>query len=213
SLPTRVVSCGGRLGYDDDGNTANTQIALYDYGDQQLIFEVRGLVTGPYRTATVGVVFHAEHGYLVIGAYNKAVVFDHDGQVVRTFEGGGNHFQNFLDAVRAGDAGVLESDGLEGHLSSALCHLGNISYRLGRPQSLSATDRPFGDEPDANESFDRFRGHLIDNGLDPSRTSYAMGPSLRFDPGSERFAGDRAEEANALLRRPGRGAFVVPASV
>ena len=43
-----------------------------------------------------------------------------------------DHFANFTKAVRSRNAGELHADILEGHLSSALCHLGNISYRLGR---------------------------------------------------------------------------------
>jgi len=99
TLPNTVTSCGGRLGYDDDGNTANTQIAVYDYDDAQLVFEVRGLRTPAYRDTTIGVIFHCEGGYLASASYSKVVAFDHDGNVLRVFEGGGNHMQDFLDAV------------------------------------------------------------------------------------------------------------------
>src|SRR5262249_49066622 len=44
-----ATSLGGRFGYVDDGQTPNTQMCVYDYGDSQLIFEVRGLVTKPLR--------------------------------------------------------------------------------------------------------------------------------------------------------------------
>ncbi len=101
-LPAAVTSCGGRLGYDDDGNTPNTLISSFDYGDQHLIFEVRGLKTDPYRGARIGVVFQCEHGYLVSASYEKVVAFDEQGKQVKVFEGGGNHFRNFLDAVKAG---------------------------------------------------------------------------------------------------------------
>ena len=49
TLPRSVVSVGGRFGYKDQGQTPNTQIAVLDYGDTQLIFEVRGLKTGEYE--------------------------------------------------------------------------------------------------------------------------------------------------------------------
>jgi len=45
-LAKSIVSVGGRFGYVDDGETANTQICVFDYGDCELIFEVRGLPTG-----------------------------------------------------------------------------------------------------------------------------------------------------------------------
>lgn len=208
-LPDRVVSLGGRLGYDDDGNTPNTMISQYDYGDQQIIFEVRGLKTGPYRTAHIGVVFHCEHGYLVSTAYTKAVAFDLDGKVIRTFTGGGNHWQNFLDAVKNNDTSIQDAPILEGHLSAGLCHLGNISYLLGREETLMSTDDPFGDREAANETFRRMKKHLTDNGLDAAKTLYEMGPALAFDPKTERFTGERAEDANALLHRPMREGFTV----
>lgn len=200
-LPDSVVSLGGRLGYDDDGDTPNTEISLYDYGDQQIIFEVRGLKTGPYKAATIGVVFHCEHGYLVSTAYTKAVAFDLDGKEIKRFGGGGNHFQNFLDAVKSGHRTDLNAQILEGHLSSALCHLGNISYLLGNEEFLSRTDAPFGDQEAGNETFARMRQHLSKNGLDADKTTYQLGPALGFDPSSERFTGTGAEKANALLHR------------
>ncbi|MFH0945411.1 MAG: Gfo/Idh/MocA family oxidoreductase [Planctomycetota bacterium] len=122
--PQRIVSCGGRLGYEDDGNTPNTLVTLLDYGDKEIIFEVRGLKTPPFHGAGIGVVFFGEKGTLVSGSYNKVQAFDHDGQVLETFEGDADHYQNFLDAIRAGDAGVLNAPIDEGHLSASICHLG-----------------------------------------------------------------------------------------
>src|SRR5437899_7473281 len=58
TLPNSVVSVGGRFGYIDDGETANTQICVFDYGDCELIFEVRGLPTKDLLGAKVGNVFY-----------------------------------------------------------------------------------------------------------------------------------------------------------
>ena len=66
--PSRI---GGRFGYVDDGETANTQVCLFDYGDAPLIFEVRGLPTTDYRGAGVGNVFHGTDGYLVFTSYDR----------------------------------------------------------------------------------------------------------------------------------------------
>ena len=46
SLPKRFFSTGAKFVYDDDQETPNTQIATFDYGDCQMVFEVRGLLTG-----------------------------------------------------------------------------------------------------------------------------------------------------------------------
>lgn len=208
--PHRILSCGGRLGYDDDGTTPNTQIALFDYGDRSLIFEVRGLKTAPYKATKIGVVFHCEHGYLVVGSYTKVVAFDLDGKVVKVFTGAGSHFENFLAAAMSGKRDLLTADCLDGHLSASLCHLANISYRLGKWQKLAATDTPFGANEATNESFRRMRSHLVENGVDARHTDYSRGAELAFDPERERFAGEGSAAADALLTRVYRKPFVVP---
>src|SRR5687768_11504662 len=131
TLPTSVIGLGGRLGYVDDGETPNTHVTIADYGDSQLIFEVRGLPTTDYRGAKVGNVFHGSDGYVVMASYDGGAAFDRDGKPVATFKGGGDHFRNFIDCMRSRKVEDLNGDILEGHLSSALCHLGNISYLLG----------------------------------------------------------------------------------
>ncbi len=210
-FPARIISCGGRVGYDDDGDTPNSLISVYDYGQKQLIFEVRGLKTAEYRTAHVGVIFHCEHGYLVsTSGYGKVVAFDLQGNIIRTFVGDGNHFQNFIDAVKNDNPSSANASSLEGHHSSALCHLGNISYLLGAQRTMSEIDAPFGEDEAGNESFDRLQQHLIDNDLLPEQTALTIGSTLTFDSSTEQFTGRRAAEANALLSRPGRQPFVVP---
>lgn len=212
TLPNKVRSCGGRLGYVDDGDTANTQISVCDWDDQQLIFEVRGLKTGGYKGAHIGVVFHCDDGYIVIGSYGKCHAFDHDGKVIKTFQGGGNNFQNWVDAALAGKSEMLNAEILEGHLSAAVGHLGNVSYMLGSPRPLGSVDDPFGEVESANETFHRFRDHLAENGVGADQ-NYAMGPELTLDPANERFTGELAQKANPLLTRRYRAPFVVPDEV
>ena len=208
--PERVISCGGRLGYADDGDTPNTLVTLLDYGDRQIVFEVRGLKTAPFHGAGIGVVFFGERGTLVSGSYNKVHAYDRDGKVIEVFEGGADHFQNVLDAIRAGDPKLLNAPVEEGHLSAVICHLGNISYRLGEEQPLGQVERPFGDSTAAHETFQRFGEHLAENGIDTKQCRIHRGPELIFDPASERFTGPRSEEANRLLSREYREPFVVP---
>ena len=212
-LPKHVRSYGGRVGYDDDGNTPNSMVSVYDYGDSQIIFEVRGLPTPDYKGAAIGVVFHGEKGYLVSASYEKLQAFDHEGQVIETFTGGGNHFQNFLDAIRADDSGLLNAPCLEGHISSSLCHLGNVSYRLGSSEVLAKTEAPFPNLPGGAEVFGGMCEHLITNGVDAKSAKIVAGVPLDFEPEAEQFTGDHAAEANRMLGRDYRAPFVVPAEV
>ena len=67
----KVVSVGGRFTYTDNGETPNTQVCVFDYGDAELIFEVRGRTTKPYQGAMVGNVIHCTDGHLVFCTFNS----------------------------------------------------------------------------------------------------------------------------------------------
>ena len=146
-LSPKVMSVGGRFGYVDDGQTPNTQFVVHDYGDMLLIFEVRGLYEKPggskmptYRGQDVGNIIECEGGYVSM-PHDGTVAYDKDGKKIREFKDKGeDHFANFIKAVRSRRREDQNADILEGHLSSALCHTGNISYRLG--QEANPEDDP-----------------------------------------------------------------------
>jgi len=212
-LGKSVLSYGGRFGYEDAGETANTQVCQHEFDDGKwLIFEVRGLKTDALNGAKVGVIFYGSEGMLVSPSYNGGVVFDKDGKQVREFKGGGdeNHFDNFIKAVRSRNPQDLNAEILEGHLSSALCHLGNISYRLGAPVSADQLTAKFKDDATSSETVDRFLQHLRDNEVDPVTTKITLGPKLALDGKKEVFVGERSEEANKFLTRDYRAPYVVP---
>jgi len=211
-LPRSVQSIGGRFGYVDDGETANTQIIVCEYDDAELIFEVRGLATPDLKGAKVGNIFYGSDGYVVCPNYSSGIAYDKEGTKVAEFKGGGDHFENFVKAVRARDHKLLNADILEGHLSSALCHLGNISYRLGKPMSFEHAEKAFGEDAEAHDSVKRMLEHLKDNNLALGTTKYRHGPKLAIDPASEKFIGD-AKAANDMLFREYRKGFEVPAKV
>jgi predicted dehydrogenase len=213
-LGDRVVSYGGRLGYEDAGETANTEVSIYDFaGGKQIIFETRGLESTDYRGAKIGVIFHGSEGYVVsTSRYGSVSAFDPKGNPIKSFEGDGSHFDNFVDAVLADDASLLNCPFVEGHLSSALCHLGNISYRLGQKRSVSEITEALRSDPHAAESVERTAEHLRQNHVDPDETRMALGPVLTLDGRAEKFTGSGSEKANALLFREGRGEFLIPSA-
>jgi hypothetical protein len=210
-LAKAVISVGGRFGYVDDGETANTQICVFDYGDRELIFEVRGLGTKDLKGAKVGVIFYGSEGYVVIPSYDSGIAYTNQGEEIKRFKGGADHYANFVAAVRSRKADTLNADILEGHLSSALCHLGNISYRLGTQQPFDKKTKAFGDDKDAYESLERMEAHLRDNRVPIDSMSYLLGRRLAVDPKTETFTNDK--EANVLLAREPRKPFVVPDKV
>jgi len=205
TLPLKVTAVGGRFGYEDDGETPNTLIAVFDYGDSQLMFEVRGLETEKYRGEAIGNVVHCKDGYVAgyqaFDLKGKKISMDvkDDGRAT-------NHFRNFIEAAKAGKSEMLNADVLDGHLSAALCHLANISYRVGEERPITKDD-PFTSE-EGNEAFTRTRKHLEENGVDLSKTQLRVGRTLSFDPKTEKFVNDA--EADKLLTREYRKPFVVP---
>jgi predicted dehydrogenase len=218
ALSPRVLSVGGRLGYVDDGTTPNTFIVFHDYPTAPLIFEVRGLPSGAgskemdkYRGVSIGVVVDCEGGTMVIPNYSSATILDKDGSEIKKFSGSSSHFANFIDAVRSRKPGDLHAPVLEGHLSSALCHTGNISYRLGKTQSPEETREAVKGNKDLAESLGRMEEHLGANNVDLNKTPTTMGAALKMDPLTERFIG--SPEADQLLTRDYRKPFVVPAKV
>src|SRR5439155_7044870 len=179
--------------------------------NQQLIFEVRGLVTPRKRGVDVGNIFHCANGYMVMPTYNRASAYDLDGNPIRSWDGPDSHYGNWVSAIRSRRHQDLNGDILEGHLSSALCHLGNISYRLGRAQPFEPRQNVFGDSAAAQNTMVVMEEHLAENRVALNETNLMVGRRLAVDPTNENFPND--QEANAMLTRQYRQGFVVPASV
>jgi predicted dehydrogenase len=212
TLPKSVISLGGRFGYVDQGQTANTQVTVFDYGDTQLIFEVRGLKTDAYHGEKVGNIFHCEKG-IVIGGRFYPNGSDKPERIASGQRGPGNsHFGNFIAAVRSRKQDELNADILEGHYSAALCHLANMSYRLGEKVPFNPKTKAFGDNKEAYETLARMEQHLArTNGLKLDGMRYMLGRKLTVDAKTESIAGD--PQANAMLTRNYRAPFTVPEKV
>ncbi|QDU45306.1 Alpha-N-acetylgalactosaminidase [Symmachiella dynata] len=215
TLADSVISFGGRFGYVDDGETPNTEMSIMEYGDKLLVFETRGLPTKHYLGGDaggndVGNIFHCENGYMKC-SYTSAVVFDPDGNEIKRFSEGDDsyHYNNFVDAVRSRRVEDLNGEINEGHLSSALCHLANISYRLGESSDFGAAPAGLAGNEFAVDVFERTKSHLKDNNVDPSQVKFAMGPKLMVDKKTESFIDNAA--ANALTTREYRKGYEVPA--
>ncbi len=214
-MAPRILSVGGRCGYIDDGETPNTLVSVYDYPTAPLIFEVRGLPTAAgseamdrYRGASIGLVVQCEGGSVVVPDYSSARAFDSAGRPVRSFAGASSHFGNFIDCVRSRKADALKGPIAEGHISSGLRHLGNISYRRGRSCRPPELLEKIKGDASLSEACGRMCEHLAANGVDPAKAPLSLGSPLLFDPLAERFIDDAA--ADAFLSRAYRAPYVVP---
>ena len=156
-LPSRISAMGGHMMFDDAQQTPNTMMAVFEFpnpegkGDKKKIlqFEVRHWMTNPegnhlgasesnnnsYMTSSenvVGNIFYGSEGYMLKDVDHWQTYMGRKREKGESGAGLGNHYQNFADAIRANDQGILTAPIEEGFYSCALIHLANISYRLGR---------------------------------------------------------------------------------
>jgi predicted dehydrogenase len=210
TLPKRAMSFGGRFLFDDDGETPNTQIALFQYEPGPLvIFELRNFPSdkGPKTPGTS-----------VVGERGKDGLPRWKGAVGDTgaFAAHKGHICNFVKAIRSRNVAALRMDVLEGHHSTVMVHMANISYRMGKTapaESIRDAIKDRGSE--AVETFERFREHLTANGVDWTKTEAVLGPWLEIDSEKEQFvgSGELVAKANQLVTRQYRPAFLVPENV
>ena len=217
-LPKRVLSVGGRLGYIDNGDVANSQVTFYQWDDALLISDVRGLdIKSPVTFGLKGVkpfdgasnLWYGTDGYVVAPNYTSGVAFDKDGNVIEKWSGGEykDHFANFVKAIRSRNHKDLHLDIEDGHLSSALAHLGNVSWQLGTETQPSERPARWSDEPIIAQTLDSFEAYTKENGVDFKTTRLSLGLELNIDPKTELST---SEAANRLFTREYRQGFVLP---
>jgi predicted dehydrogenase len=214
-LPRRVMSIGGRFVFNDAADCPNTQINYYDYPSAPVLYEMYDLRVAKGSTKipkfmreTVGAYVTCEGGSALLR--HGARIFDKDGKEFKHFDDDHDrlHFQNFIEAVRANDRTKLHAEMLEGHISTGVCHTGNISYRLGKKASAAEIRNVTQDNPAWNDMFERFVAHLKANEVDVDAPTITLGPWLETVPGQERFKDNAA--ADALAKGSYRAPYTVP---
>jgi predicted dehydrogenase len=142
--PKQVRSMGGKYVYQDDQETPNTQLATFDYGDCQLVFEVRGLPTNPEEDILVGDLFYGSEGFMAVDLNGFRVYQGEDRKKImderfhepKTWDTA-PHLASFLKAIKSRNPHDLTAPLEEGIQSANLCHLANISYRTGRTLTVN----------------------------------------------------------------------------
>ncbi|MBA7483107.1 Inositol 2-dehydrogenase/D-chiro-inositol 3-dehydrogenase [subsurface metagenome] len=158
-----------------------------------------------FRGEGVGVIVDCEGGSVSL---YRGMAWDNEGKQVKTFSGGGDHFVNFIEAVRSGRREDLNADVLEGHISTAVSHTGNISYRLGVKASRKEMHARVRDIPIFTDMFDRLLEHLAAHEINIDARTVTLGPWLKIDRENECFRNN--EQANRLVRGFYREPYVVP---
>jgi predicted dehydrogenase len=138
-LPTSIVSSGAKQFFDDDQVTPDTQVVCYEYPGLTLVWEHRTWSPFGMNDSTFGVEFHGASGVVTTDGRNwwihrpkEPKKAGYEGDV--SYEP--QHQRNWLDAIRG--TAQLTADIDVGHVSTSLCHLGNISQRVGRKLAWDA---------------------------------------------------------------------------
>jgi len=160
--PRRTHCTGGLYegGTPTDQETPNTQSVLYQYADgTELHCDLRNWFAGPPEAQ--GVYIFGSKGWMQVTDDRAQVYFGRKNERGPTLTAdekvniGQVHVENFVAAVRGRKPEILAAPLRDGHLSTTLCHLGNIAYRLGRSVEFdNATERFVGDE-EANRLLGR----------------------------------------------------------
>ena len=222
ALPESMVAAGNRFGWNDAGDTPNVMACAGVSNGIPFCFEVMDLKGGrraPYGRG-VGVIIETTQGRFVGGRGGGA--FTHRDGTTEKFkrdqtqaksDGTPSHMQNFVEAVQAGDRGLLRSDCSVAANSSAMAHMANISYQLGRESSPEKLEAAFSNSIQQRDMLARLRESvMLFNANQDSQGSPApwlLGPELFFDPAGYQFTGSDSERANALMTRDYREGFEI----
>lgn len=216
-FPSRVMSLGGRFLFDDDSETPNTHITYYDYKPIPIMCEIRNLprfvgdkTSDNISNCRTGVKIKCRDGWYA-GYNTGGWVYDNDGKKVKQFPGvgGAPHHQNFVDAVRSRKPEILAAGLEKGHLSAGLCHIANISHRVGDKATWPEIAKAVSGIPQLQDAVTQFNEHLLLNAANVIKTPRILGPWLPFDNKAEAFTGELAEKANALLKTTYRPGFEI----
>ncbi len=221
SLPKKILGGGGRIAWNDAGDTPNVHFVYFDTGSIPVVIGLSNLKADPNDKAkkakaaphpgpNSGYIAYCEGGRYE-GQRGKGKAFDNDGKLIKEFGGTSGdvrHQQNFIDAVRSRDASSLNADVEVGHYSTGWCNLANIAFQTGGRFSYD----------EAKEvGLEQWQGlikqmdaHTQAHGLKLDSDEIRLSPMLELDVDDEKFVGANAEAANKFIKREYRKGYEVP---
>lgn len=217
TLPKRIFGGGGRVVFNDAGETPNVHFVYFDTGSYPVVIGLSNLPdkpgskkAAPHPGPNSGYVVYCEGGRFE-GQRGRGVAFDNDGKKIREFgksSGDRRHQANFLEAVRKRDSSILNADVEVGHYSTGWCNLANIAVRAGNKfDSNQAKEINL-------EQWQTLVGemekHVGAHGMKLDDNQIRLSGMLELDVDSGNFTGDNAEGANKFIKREYRKGYEVP---
>ena len=219
ALPKRILGGGGRVVYNDAGETPNVSFCYFDTGGVPVVIALSNLTAGtgskdrsPHPGPNSGYMAFCEGGHFE-GQRGQAEAFDRNGKSIRTFKGTsgrGLHQENFIHAVRSRDSSMLNADVQVGHDSTGWCNMANVSYLTGEAFSHADAKQIGQGVPLWENVLGEMDELLESHGLDIESADIKLSPLLTIDPRTEQFVGSNAKAANQLLKREYRKGYEVP---
>jgi predicted dehydrogenase len=217
ALPQRVFGGGGRVAYDDAGETPNVHFVYFDTGSIPVVIGLSNISDAKGKKKTTsptgpgsGYIAYCEGGRLE-GQRGRAVAFDKEGKQIKAFKGTsgqGLHQQNFIDAVRSRDRTTLAAEVQVGHDSTGWCNIANVAYQTGK--AFTMADSKQIDQKIWHALVGEMDALLARHEIKIESSQILLSPILEIDPKTQRFIGVNAESANRFLKREYREGFVVP---
>lgn len=225
STPQRILACGGRVHWDDAGDSPNVHYVYFDTGSIPTLIALSNLRSAPGEKGrwtskagrpvegpSSGYVVACEGGYY-LGQRGSGKAVDKNGKEIRKFKGGdinALHKQNFIDALHSRDMQSLNAEVETGHHSSGWCNLANVAYRTGGSFDPQEARSIHADSEVWELLLGEMESQLAKFEIKLSDADIKMSPVLHHNPETERFEGDHAFGANALLKRQYRDGYEVP---
>lgn len=216
TLPKRIMGGGGRVAWNDAGDTPNVHFVYFDTGEIPTVIGLSNMTGGPGERRSPkhpgpgsGYIAYCEGGRLE-GHRGGAEVYDSSGKRIREFKGNGGgsmHHENFIDCVRSRDASKLNTDIEVGHYSTGWCNLANIAYQVGTEYSADAAKELGQEIPEAGSLIKEMEAHVGAHSVKMS--DLRLSSMLEFNPEKGAFVGEGAAAANGKLKREYRSPYEV----
>jgi predicted dehydrogenase len=164
--PVKVSAIGGHFMFDDDQETPNTLNCAFEFNEngkhKMLEFEVRHWITNGEATVhergnnAIGNLFYGSKGFMAVDSYSSYKTWlGYEQTEGPKANEGGDHFLNFIEAVRSRKRETLHAEIEEGAASTVLVHLANISYRVGRTIHFDSETMTCTGDSEANKLLTR----------------------------------------------------------
>ena len=153
--PKTVSSCGGKFVFDDDSETPDSQVTVYEFPTYQLVWEHRAGLKNGFNGRSWGVEWNGTEATIILNDEGWEIITEKSKANVDSARKPGSgdprpaHVRNFLDCVKSRRQPVLNLE--IGHRVSTLAHLGNIAFRTGHKIVWDSVNESVVDDPLADK--------------------------------------------------------------